>query len=381
MTRRLRVVQVVLDLEEGGLERLVADLIHRLDPDRFESHLVVLDFFGRHAEGLDAVATLHQAPPLPRWTMAWPAPLARLFRAIAPDVVHTHSGVWHKASLAARHAKVPRLVHTDHGRARWPEPWLDRLVDRLAARRTDVVVAVSDSLADHLARGIVRDRGRLRVVANGVDVERHAPRPDDGAVRRELGLSADTPILGSIGRLDPIKGYDVMLEALARCRHGWTGGPAPVLVIAGDGPQRGELEQRARALGGAVRLLGWRTDVLALLRAFTVFTLSSRSEGTSVSLLEAMSSGLCPVVTDVGGNRAVLGPALANRLVPTENPAALADAWRRALHDPDARARAGRLARARVQEAFSIEAMVAAYAGIYEEAGARALTGPVGARR
>jgi glycosyltransferase involved in cell wall biosynthesis len=366
MSRRLRVAQVVLDLEEGGLERLVADLIRRLDPARFESHLVVLDFFGRHAQGLESVATLHLAPRLPPWTMVWPTPLERLFRAIAPDVVHTHSGVWYKASLAARRAGVPRLVHTDHGRARWPEPRLDRLVDRRAAARTDVVVAVSQALAEHLARRIVRDPRRLRVVANGVDMRVFAPRPDDGAVRRELGLGPDTPLLGSLGRLDPIKGHDVMLDALAQCRGQWAGGPAPVLLLAGDGPERARLERRARGLGPAVRFLGWRTDVRQILRALDVFTLSSYSEGTSVSLLEAMSAGVCPVVTDVGGNAAVLGPVLAHQLVPPGDPTALAGAWRRALADPAARARVGQQARRRVQQAFDLDAMVAGYARIYE---------------
>ena len=366
MAERLRVAHVVLDLEAGGLERLVADTIRTLDPARFESHLVVLDFFGRYAEGLERYATLHQAPPLPAWTMLWPAPLTRLFRQIRPDVVHTHSGVWYKASLAARRAGVPRLVHTEHGRARWPDPLADRIVDRLAAARTDVVIAVSEAVAQQVGGTIVRDRAKIRVVRNGVDTSVFSPGPDDGAVRRELAIG-DAPIIGSIGRFDPIKGYDVVVDAFAALLADWTDGAKPVLLLVGDGPERGAIEARIaeRGIASQVRLPGWRSDVLSLLRAFTVFTLGSRSEGTSIGLLEAMSAGACPVVTAVGGNPDVLGPDLAHRLVPSENPGRLAAAWRESLGDAARRAADAVAARARVEARFSLRAMVRDYEGIY----------------
>ena len=370
MAERLRVAQVVLDLEAGGLERLVADTIRTLDPARFESHLVVLDFFGRYAEGLEQYATLHQAPPLGRLTMLWPGPLIRLFRAIRPDVVHTHSGVWYKASLAARLAGVPRLVHTEHGRARWPDPLADRIVDRLAARRTDVVIAVSEAVARQVGGTIVGDPRKIRVIRNGVDTALFAPAPDDGLVRRELGIG-DAPIIGSIGRFDPIKGYDVVVDAFALLLRDWTTGPKPVLLLVGDGPEREAITRRVaeRGIAGQVRLPGWRSDVLSLLHAFTIFTLGSRSEGTSIGLLEAMAAGACPVVTAVGGNPDVLGPDLAHRLVPAEQGEPLARAWKDSLGDADRRAADARVARRRVEERFSLAGMVREYEGVY--AGAR----------
>jgi glycosyltransferase involved in cell wall biosynthesis len=116
-----------------------------------------------------------------------------------------------------------------------------------------------------------------------------------------------------------------------------------------------------------VRFLGWRDDVPALHAAFALFTMSSHSEGMSVSLLEAMAAGLCPVVTDVGGNRAVLGPALAHRLVAPANPLALAGAWESALADPARRAADGQAARQRVQQEFSVQTMVRRYEALYRE--------------
>ena len=125
----------------------------------------------------------------------------------------------------------------------------------------------------------------------------------------------------------------------------------------------------ALGITGRAHLLGWRDDIEEMLSEFTLFTMSSRSEGTSVSLLESMSSGICPVVTDVGGNAAVLGPDLEHGLVPAEDPEALAAAWARAINDQAGRRAGGAAARQRVCAAFSVEAMVDGYERIYGVAG------------
>ena len=378
--RRVRLLHVVLDLDQGGLERIVPDIVRRVSVERFESHVLALRFLGRNAAGLEAHGTLHVADPMPPWSMVWPRGLTAQLRAIAPDVVHTHSGVWFKASLAARRAGVPRLVHTDHGRQR-PDPWQDRFLDGRAARRTDVVVAVSEVLAEQMERTVVRGAAPVVVVPNGVDTDAYRPRPDPGTLRAELGIAPDAPVIGTVGRLDPIKAYDVMLEALARLLDGWDAGPRPVLLLAGDGPERGRLEalRRARGLESAVHLLGWRDDVHDLYATFTLFTLSSWSEGTSLSLLEAMSAGLCPVVTGVGGTPAVLGERLAHRLVPPREPDALAAGWRAALGDGARRRADAQTARQRVEQAFGLDAMVRRYEAIYlgaaDAAGAAPVTG------
>lgn len=371
MTRRdlgrpLRVLQVVPNLAYGGMERLVAELAARVDRARFEPHVLVLGDLGRFGHGLEARARVHQLRPQSGWSMIWPSSMIAAMRVIRPDVVHSHSGVWYKASLAACRAGVPLVVHTDHGRPT-SDPWPRRRLERLAAGRTNVVVAVSAPLAERLASTVVRDSAPIITILNGVDTAVYRPRPDDGAIRRELGLGAEVPLLGSIGRLEPIKGYDVMVEALARLCREWSGGPAPVLVVAGGGSALERLRELTRALclGDRVRWLGWRDDVEALHAAFTLFTMSSRSEGTSVSLLEAMSAGLCPVVTAVGGNAEVLGPDLAHRLVPPENPGALAAAWRDALTSPIRRQDDAQAARCRVEACFGLDAMVRCYERLY----------------
>lgn len=370
---RIRVLHVIQNLNYGGMERLIAEIVRRMDPQRFEPHVLALQFLGRFSDGLSDVATLHVAGPMTRLSMLRPASLSNRIAAIAPGAVHTHSGVWYKASLAARMAGVPKIIHTEHGRAK-PDPLKSRIVDSLAAVRTDVVVAVSDQLGEQLIASRIAPPTRVRVVRNGVDIDAFKPRVDDGALRRVLGIPLGVPVLGSIGRLEPIKGYEVMIEAMRRAVHQWKDGPAPVLVIAGEGSERPRLERLIDdySLRNNVRLLGWRDDAHALHSMFTLFTMSSHSEGTSVSLLEAMSAGLCPVVTDVGGNRAVLGERLIHRLVPPATPGALAGAWMDALQQKERSREDGLTARRQVASAFDLGSMVHAYEQLYEEPGRRA---------
>lgn len=368
MARKTRVLQIVNNLNYGGMERLVADLARRTDHTRFDTHVMALGYIGHFGAALDEVATLHVAKPTAKWSMLYPRSLAQQIRTIAPDVVHLHSGVLYKASLAASLANVPYQIYTDHGRQH-PDPWLNRVLDRHASRRLDVIVTVSDPLREHLAR-IVHDASIIHVVHNGVDSERYTPQSDDGSFRRELGVADGVPIIGSIGRLETVKGFDILIAAFARLLASWTDAPKPILVLVGDGSERPALVRTVSELGlaNSVHFVGWRSDIERIQRALTLFTMSSRSEGTSVSLLEAMSAGLCPVVTDVGGNAAVLGPDLKHRLVAPADPEALALALSRALLDNSARVRDSHTARARVVEHFGLDSMVRHYESLYSAA-------------
>lgn len=365
MPRRIRILHVIQNLNYGGMERVLSDIVLRCDRGRFESHVLCLQYLGRFAAGLDSAASLHVAKRMRHASMLWPAALAEQIKAIAPDVVHSHSGVWYKVAYAARLAGVKRLVHTEHGRAR-PDPLVNRVVDHIGARLTNVVVTVSESLATQLERSLAIPRNKLVFIPNGVDTDAFVPRPDTGRIRRELGIASHTPIIGSIGRLEPIKGYDVMIDAFTTLRKNGQDRGA-VLVIAGEGRHRAALEQRVKEYGldAAVFMPGWRDDVIDMHSAFALFTMSSHSEGTSISLLEAMSAGLPPVVTNVGGNAKVLGDGLRAWVIPPAKPDALAAAWAQLLADPATREGQGAQARQRVIDAFGLEPMVRAYERVY----------------
>jgi glycosyltransferase involved in cell wall biosynthesis len=370
----VRVLHIVKGLEYGGLERTLVDILKSFDQDRFELHVVCLHLLGHFAKELNGIAQVHLAPPMGRIAMIWPSALTRLIADIAPDISHSHSGVLYKASLAARRAGIKHVVHTEHGREN-PDKISDRLTDGVAARRTDVVVAISKQLAEALPGKIHIDPTKVMYIPNGIDTTVFKPQRDTGALRAELGLGPETRIIGSIGRLEPVKGYEIMIDAFALFLE-MDPASDTTLVICGDGSCRSALEQRARdkGIGDRVHLLGWRDDINALHASFTIFTMSSYSEGTSISLLEAMSDGLPPVVTDVGGNAAVLGTELAHRLAPPADPHALASHWHNLLADCTALENERSLARQRVVANFSLERTVRAYTELYERLLAREST-------
>lgn len=361
----IRIAHVIQNLNYGGMERVLHSLAMGLPSFGFEVHIVVLQYLGHFADGLKDRVTFHQVPPMSKLSLLYPGPLAEVLRRVGPDVVHSHTGVWLKSSRASRMAGVRAVVHTEHGRPD-PVPLTDRLIDNCASRSTDAVIAVSEALAGVLRRWVVHQPDQVRVIPNGVDVDALRPPSDRTVLRKNLGLAPDALVIGSIGRLEPVKNYQLALRALARLRREM-GALAPVLVLAGDGSERASLEQLARQLdiSAQVRFLGWRNDADQLYGAFDIFTLTSKSEGTSISLLESMSTGVCPVVTDVGGNRAVLGPPLAHLLVPGDDEIALAERWRRQLTDRDSRAAAGVAARQRVVADFSLHRMLEDHVALY----------------
>lgn len=375
----VRVVHVVWNFDGGGLESLVATLARRLLDTRFRTSVVSLS--GRVGRlGAELAPVLEDMRALkPRRVVSMIAPLglARLLREMRADVVHLHSGVWYKGALAARMAGVRTVVFTEHGREH-DDPLSARLSDGIAARMTDVVVPVSPRLAGYLERRLHVPAARLRVIQNAVDTHLFAPAPPPATLRGAMGIPADALVVGAVGRLVAVKGYDDLIDAVALLR-GRTDGRPVHLVLCGDGPDATSLAARAaeRGIGDAVHFAGWQSPATPYYRLFDVLALSSHSEGLSLSLLEGMACGAAPVVTDVGANREVLGTALAGYVVPPRDVPALADAIGRLLGDDAARARARLAARARVEEAYDLDAMVAAYAAIYAR-GARGAHRPRG---
>ncbi len=297
--------------------------------------------------------------------------LVRLFRRARPAVVHTHtSKAGFVGRLAARLAGVPAVIHQPHGHVFYGY-WGPRrtalfvALERLAARWTDTLVALTPREAqEHLARGIGRP-AQWAVAPSGVPTAAlRAAAPSRTAARARLGLAPDAFVVAGVGRLVPIKGFDVLVAALpgvvARV-------PGARLLLVGDGEERAALEARAAALGMAdrVSVTGAVGDVTAHLAAADVLAAPSRNEGMGRVLVEAMALGLPVVGTTVGGIPDVIVDGECGRLVPPDDPAALAGALADLGADGALRAKLGAAARPRA-EAFSTEVAAAAWIGIYE---------------
>ncbi len=353
--RRVKVVQVVLSLDVGGLERMVLDFVRHAGA-RFRHEVVCLRGRGelgrRFAEEGAAVTGLEASGRL-----ACLIRLSRYLRRTRPDVVHTHNASPHwYAALACRGAGVPLLVHTRHGQNpadRRRHVW----ANRWASWASDAVVPVSADASEHV-RGFERVPGdKVVVIHNGVELERF-----------QAGRRGTRPPLRaiSVARLSVIKDQPTLLRAV---RQVVDAHPGFRLDIVGEGPERPTLERLRGELGLAesVRLLGYRDDVGPLLAEADLFLLTSTSEGLALTLLEAMASGLPVVATDVGGNREVVVHGETGLLVPPRSPTAVAQAVAQLLQDPARAVAMGRAGRRRVEESFDIRTMVARYERLYDE--------------
>lgn len=362
----IRVTQVVFDFEGGGLETLVAAMARQWRGS--DVHLSLVTLGGRvgrlGAAVRDCFHGYEVVSPTRVASLALPVSVARAIRRTRPDVVHIHSGCWLKGARAARLAGVRRVVFTEHGREH-DDPWLRRFIDRRAAATTDTVVTVSNRLARYMADRVGIDPAKIQTIHNGVDTSRFAPGSASAELRTALSIPADALVIGSAGRLETVKAYDRLLDAVARLRPK-IGRPI-VLVIAGDGTQRDALMAHARALGIAdgVRLPGWIDDPVGFYRLLDIFVLSSVSEGQSVSLMEAMACGIAPVVTDVGSNAEMLGSALTRHVVRSGDAEQMVAALHAVAVDDDRRTNTGALVRRRAVEMYSIEQMTAQYERLY----------------
>jgi glycosyltransferase involved in cell wall biosynthesis len=312
------------------------------------------------------------------------AELGALFRRLRPAIVHTHTpkpGIYGR--LAARLARVPVVVNTVHGLYALPDdPWPKRAVvyglERLAASCSDAELLVSPEDLPTLRRLRVPAE-RLTVMGNGIDLERFdpaaVPADERAAARRELGaVTDDDVVVGLVGRLVREKGYPEVFEAAARLRPRF-----PNLRVAAVGPDEPDkadsltaADRRAAERAG-VRFLGARDDVVRLYAGMDMHVLASHREGFPLSPMEASAMGVPVVATDIRGCRQAVDDGVTGLLVPSRDPAALADAIARLASDPDERLRLGAAARRKAQGAFdhrrSIDLVLATYERLLARAG------------
>jgi glycosyltransferase involved in cell wall biosynthesis len=348
----VRVVHVIARMNVGGPAAIITELVTRL-PDQSLLTGQVDEGEADYLELRSPETAYVRVPGLGRSPRAGDDVraltfLIKHFRAVRPDIVHTHTA---KAGalgrVAARLAGVPHLVHTFHGhllRGYFRQPMLQAVItaERSLARRTDRLVAVGAQVRDDLlAAGIGRDLQYV-VIPPGVSV---APPPGRAAARAALGLPPTGAVAACVGRLTAVKRPDRLL-AVARLL------PDVTFLVAGGGPL---LAETRRAASTNVRFLGWRPDVEVVYAAADVALLTSDNEGMPVTLIEAALCGVPAVSTDVGSAREVVTGE-----VTASDPVRLAEAVRRVISQD-----LGTAARTRAELLFSTEAMTAAHAELY----------------
>lgn len=362
-TSPVRVMHLVYSFGYGGMEVGVAKLSNAIDP----ASVAVSICSGKPSDALKyrlrpevKFFELNRKPGNdPR--LIWR--LYRLLRRERPHVLHTHGWATLLEGLtAARLAGVPAVLHGEHGTLELRP--LNRRLQRWGWRRATAIMAVSSRLAERMESSIGFPADRIRVIRNGVDIVRFTPALREHA-RASLGAAPDELIVGTAGRLVPVKDQATLLRSWALLRQR---GLRFRGVLVGKGVLRDELESLARALElDNVEFLGNRTDIETVLPGMDVFLLSSVSEGLSNTIQEAMASGVAVVATHVGGADELVVPEQTGLLVPASQPDAMAAAQARLLNDDALRRAMGLAGRARAEQVFALEHMVGHYTNLYLE--------------
>lgn len=364
------IAHVVFRFDFGGLENGIVNLVNRM-PGRYRHAIVCLAGYGEEFRrrlqppGVPVIS-IDKRPgkDLPAYARMW-----RVLRELRPAVVHTRNFGTLDMQTAAMAANVPVRVHGEHGwdasdpRGRNPRHLEVRRLCRPLVKR---YVAMSRDIERWLEQDVGVPAGSVTQIYSGVDAERFRP---DGP--RALPAAADELVIGTVGRLDPVKNQRSLIAALhdIRARRPELAGRVR-LVIAGDGVLRAELESAAREYGvmQQVTFAGARSDVPEIMRSLDLFVLPSVNEGISNTILEAMATGVPVVASRVGGNPEVVESGACGTLYDPAEPAALGDAIVRYLDDPALRQSHGAAGRRRVVGNFSLEAMVRNYLAFYDEA-------------
>lgn len=349
---RIKVLQVIEHLNIGGREKMFVELVLGLDRTRFDP--VVVTFMGGRLE----VALQQKGVKVLRaggqCRLNRISELIRLMREEHVQLVHTHmfsAGTWGR--IAALLYNVPVKVHT-HASLTFQEKRRKRLLPEMAlTASTDRVICVSEAVRNHLSSTIGMWAGKMVVIPNGIDASRfnfsrfslHAP-----------------PSLVAVGRLEKVKGFDILIRAVAIVR---ARGVDVRCTIAGDGTEMGHLRELAEHLNVAehVTFAGYVKNILPLLQASDLLVAPSYREGLSNAILEAMAAGLPVIASRVGGNKELLKDT--GWLVPPGDEDALSKTLVEVLQEPQKALEMGSLSKTKILQDYTLSKMIEKHEKLY----------------
>ncbi len=367
-----RVMLFVNSQVRGGVEEVVLSLALGLARQGYAIHLAapaaLLAGFARELEGSRirqlavSFSSWRQVNELRRF--------AAYLRQQRIALVNSHlfRSTFFAAPLA-RLAGVPVVIETTHGPEAWRRGWFKRsgIVDRWIERLVTANIAVSEANRRYLVEQKRYPAHKIHVVPNGRDLARFAPPAESElrALRDRFGIAAHDRVLLAVGRLEPQKDPECLLEAFTRVTAEF---PAARLLVAGDGSLRPHLEELAarNGLAGKVIFAGFQPNAAAIYHIAEMVVLTSRYEGMPLVAIEAGAAGRPIVATAVDGTVEVVEHGRTGWLVPPRNPAAAAEAACRLLADPEQALRMGQAARQRIQRHFSFERQLADTIAIFE---------------
>lgn len=383
MNARKKIIHLQLLPLMSGVQKVSLDELAHLDKSRYD-RIAVCKCEGEFTRQLRLIGVrVHLVPELersisPLRDLRAYRSLSSFFRKERPDVIHTHSsktGILGR--LAAKTARVPTIVHTVHGYAfpgesRWFIKAIFKFLEKCAGRVTDRIIVLNDNDATiaHTQLGVPLER--IELLPNGIDTDIYAPTTTEHrqALRKKMFRIEDSEhvIVGMVGRLWFQKNPQCFVRAAIRVV---AQRQKVNFTIIGDGEFRSELEEMIRASGHneRIHILGWRSDVSVLLKALDIMVLPSRWEGMPLAILEAMSSAVPVVASDIPGNHHLIQDGMDGRLFPPDDDTALSSALIDLIDNPDKRACFSAKARTKVMAQYTLTARMNKVLTIYETPG------------
>ena len=359
-------LHIVLYLPYGGLEKIVYDFSCALNNKDYEVHVAALEKSGPiglllQQKGIP-VHVLGKRPG--KFDFRLLVKLIKLIRKLQIQVIHSHSGCIMYAALAGKLTGVPTIVHTEHGRY-LPDRIGAILEDRVFSRLVTDYVCVSRELEEYIQSVVKVPKNKLITIINGANTSIYQKYSNEDVLklRVQQNIPPDALVLGTVCRIVPEKNVSFLIEWMQTNHRSFE---KLILIVIGDGPQFAELVDKAKGIPeGHIRFLGARKNVADLLNIFDIFTLVSTTEGTSLTILEAMSTQLPVIVSDVGGNKNIINHGKTGYLFECNNQDAFGECLSQIISNPTMAENIGRQARCSVKENFSFEKVIRKYCELY----------------
>lgn len=368
MAAPTRILHITFNMGFGGTEQVIRQLVMNLDKTRFHNEIACIDgevgALGQAMEIEHGIKhhTRQRAPGFDLQTILW---LRKLIKSGRFDIVHCHQYSPYAYGWFAHWFTGAKIVFTEHGRFH-PDQYRKkaRFVNPLIAHTSHKLVAISSATRDALVEYEYFPRERINVIYNGI-----APvaivEEKRAALEKELGIRSGETIIGTVARMDPVKNQGLILKALRALLDE----DFPVrLLLVGDGPERKNLEKLTTDLQveKSVIFTGFQSQPADYISLMDIFLLPSFTEGTSMTLLEAMSLGIPTVATRVGGTPEIISDGKTGVLTESDNLNEFTIALKLLIEQPATRKQMADRAKQQFGERFSVAKMVEQYQELYQ---------------
>jgi glycosyltransferase involved in cell wall biosynthesis len=364
---KINLLHVTFDMHIGGTEQVIKNLVEATDKTKFNTKILCIESpVGPFGEMLSKKG--YQIDSLSRkegFDLKLVFEIRKYILQHRIDVLHCHQYTpWVYGALASILTGT-KVIFTEHGRF-YPDrsSWKRKYINPFLVKLTDHITTISKATKQALVEYEYIPGSKIEIIYNGIaELEGNVTATQQ--LRKNLSISEDTLILGTISRLDPIKNHRLLISSFARIQKIY---PKLMLVIVGDGDLRSNLDKLVKQLeiSDKVIFTGFKPNPVDYLQLMDIFLLPSLSEGTAMTLLEAMSLSKACIVTDVGGNPEIIEHEVSGLVTPSDDENMLVAACDLLLKDGKLRKKLGDAARAQYEKRFTVQYMLSNYQEIYQ---------------